>query len=176
MSDDTETTKNIQDITVEVTSVAEKKKSSLKLILMIIIPLLLIAGVVVMLFFTSFGHKLLHKETKDGEAKELSPHDLTYYPMPEILVNLNNPEKKRSNFLRIVVKLELSDPEAVKTLDLIKPRILDSFQVYLRELRTEDLQGSAGIQRLREELLKRVNAVANPVKARDILFETMLIQ
>jgi flagellar FliL protein len=56
------------------------------------------------------------------------------------------------------------------------PRIMDNFQVYLRELRIEDLKGSAGMYRLREELLVRVNAAAAPAKVRDVLFKEMLVQ
>ena len=56
------------------------------------------------------------------------------------------------------------------------PRIVDSFQVYLRELRTEDLQGAAGMYRLREELMMRVNRVAAPAKINDVLFQDVLVQ
>ncbi|MFQ5467950.1 MAG: flagellar basal body-associated FliL family protein, partial [Kiloniellaceae bacterium] len=48
--------------------------------------------------------------------------------------------------------------------------------VYLRELRIQDLQGSAGLQRLREELLLRVATAAYPAQVRDVLFREMLIQ
>ena len=56
------------------------------------------------------------------------------------------------------------------------PRIVDNFQVYLRELRVEDLRGSSGLYRLREELLQRVNAAAAPAKVTDVLFKELLIQ
>ena len=56
------------------------------------------------------------------------------------------------------------------------PRIVDNFQVYLRELRIEDLQGAAGMYRLREELLSRVGKAAQPAEIVDILFKEMLIQ
>ena len=39
-------------------------------------------------------------------------------------------------------------------IEAVMPRIVDNFQIYLRELRLEDLRGSAGIYRLREELLR----------------------
>jgi flagellar protein FliL len=58
----------------------------------------------------------------------------------------------------------------------VMPRIVDSFQVYLRELRVEDLQGAAGVHLLREELLTRVNASVKPVKVNDVLFREMLVQ
>jgi flagellar FliL protein len=56
------------------------------------------------------------------------------------------------------------------------PRIVDNFQIYLRELRVDDLRGSGGIYRLREELLARVNAAVAPVKVNDVLFKEMLVQ
>ena len=46
----------------------------------------------------------------------------------------------------------------------------------LREMRVEDLSGSAGIYRLREELLDRVNVAARPVVVNDVLFREMLVQ
>ena len=54
--------------------------------------------------------------------------------------------------------------------------VVDSFQVYLRALRVEDLQGSAGILRLRQELLTRVADAAKPTEVRDVLFKEMLVQ
>ncbi len=56
------------------------------------------------------------------------------------------------------------------------PRVVDSFQVYMRELRIEDLDGSAGMFRIKEELLSRVNAAVYPIEINDILFKEMLIQ
>jgi len=78
--------------------------------------------------------------------------------------------------LKLSVSLELDDPLIVPDVEKVKPRIIDRFQVYLRELRVEDLRGSGGIYRLREELLARVNSAAAPVKVRDVLFKEMLVQ
>ena len=39
-----------------------------------------------------------------------------------------------------------------------------------------DLRGSAGLYRLREELLVRVNKAAAPAKVSDVLFKEMLVQ
>jgi flagellar FliL protein len=46
----------------------------------------------------------------------------------------------------------------------------------LRELRVEDLSGSASVYRLKEELLRRVNLAVEPVKVKDVLFREMIIQ
>ena len=62
---------------------------------------------------------------------------------------------------------------------IIQPRlakVMDAFQVYLRELRKSDLDGSAGIYRLKEELLRRVNVAIAPAQVENILFKEILVQ
>jgi flagellar protein FliL len=98
-----------------------------------------------------------------------------FFDMPELLVNLNT-GGRRVSFLKLSIALELTDPADVPKVQLLLPRLIDSFQVYLRELRLEDLRGSAGIYRLREDLLARVNEAAKPVKIKDVLFKEMLVQ
>jgi flagellar FliL protein len=78
--------------------------------------------------------------------------------------------------LKIKVALELANANDLPQVEKLMPRVLDNFQVYLRELRVEDLQGSAGMYRLREELLARVNAAVAPAKVNDVLFKEMLVQ
>ena len=58
----------------------------------------------------------------------------------------------------------------------VLPRIVDHFQVYLRELKPDSLKGSAGVYRLRQELLTRIAAAAYPLKAKDVLFREVLVQ
>ncbi|MDY0241246.1 MAG: flagellar basal body-associated FliL family protein, partial [Rhodospirillaceae bacterium] len=83
---------------------------------------------------------------------------------------------RKQNFLKIRVSLELKNALDVSRIEQVIPRIIDNFQVYLRELRIEDLQGSAGMLRLREELLARVNAAVAPATVNDILFKEILVQ
>ena len=92
-----------------------------------------------------------------------------------MIVNLNTGGRK-STFLKIRVSLELEDAGDISRIETVMPRILDNFQVYLRELRIEDLKGSSGMYRLREELLTRVNAAAAPAKVHDVLFKELLVQ
>ncbi len=103
------------------------------------------------------------------------PVKVVFYDLPEILVNLNTGGRK-STFLKIRVSLELENAEDVARIEAVMPRIIDNFQVYLRELRVEDLKGSAGMYRLREELLTRVTLAAAPSKVSDVLFKEMLVQ
>ena len=105
-------------------------------------------------------------------AAETVPY---FLDLPEILVTLNTGGRK-STFLKIGISLELHEEADASKIQQIMPRIIDSFQVYLRELRLDDLKGSAGMYRLNEELLKRVNAAATPTKINAVLFKEMLVQ
>lgn len=98
-----------------------------------------------------------------------------YFSLGDLLVNLSG-EGKHPNFLKVKISLELADEKDLPLMDAIKPRIIDNFQVYLRELRIEDLRGSAGMYRLREELLMRVTEAAQPIRVHDVLFQEMLVQ
>ena len=53
-------------------------------------------------------------------------------------------------------------------------RVTDAFQTYLRELRPSDLEGSAGLYRLKEELTRRVNAAIEPARINAVLFKDRL--
>ena len=155
-----------------------------KKLIMILIPLLLIFGAAGALYFTGMADKIMglfHKKEAaapvledTGKPGQPAPQAV-FYDLPEILVNLNSNGRKQ-NFLKIRVSLELESPLDVPKIESVMPRIIDNFQVYLRELRIEDLQGSAGLLRLREELLTRVNSSVKPAKVNDVLFKEMLVQ
>ncbi len=164
------------DLGEDVELETEPRKKGLpgkKIVLFIGVPLLLLIGAAVGLWVTGMADKLLGSD-KSQSAQE-SGSNTVFYKMPTMLVNLNSGDG-RSNFLKLTVSLELeseADREKIKTMT---PRIVDNFQVYLRELRIEDLRGSAGLQRLREELLLRVNNAVEGVQVQDVLFKEMLVQ
>ncbi len=138
--------------------------------------LLLVAGTGGVLYATGFASKLLGGKAETTEAAAPPPaKPSVFLDLPDLLVNLNSTGRKAS-FLKISVSLELEEQGDTARIQAVMPRIVDNFQVYLRELRVEDLRGSGGIYRLREELLARVNAAASPVKVRDVLFKEMLVQ
>jgi flagellar FliL protein len=98
-----------------------------------------------------------------------------YYELPEFLVNLSS-TTNRASFLKMRVTLELRDQAAVALVEANKPRIVDTFNTYLRELRAPDVQGSAGIYRLRDELLSRINGTVQEGLVKDILFSEIIVQ
>ena len=158
----------------------KKGMSGKKLVLFIILPILLLAGGGGGAYFAGLLDPLLGIEpVQEGEQEEeedVSDNEqAVFYDLPELLVNLNTKGRKTS-FLKISVSLELKDPNDIPRIEKVLPRVIDQFQVYLRELRADDLKGSTGIHRLREELLRRVNIAAKPAKILDVLFKEMLVQ
>ncbi|MEQ8369536.1 MAG: flagellar basal body-associated FliL family protein [Alphaproteobacteria bacterium] len=151
---------------------ARKKRAGKKLILFIAAPVVLLLAAAGGLFATGMiggGGG----EDDHAEATEVLPP--VFFEMPEMLVNLAS-DGRRSNFLKVQVSLEVGGEHDIPRIKAAMPRIVDSFNAYLRDLRLEDLQGSAGIYRLREELLLRVTQVAAPAEVRDVLFTEMLVQ
>lgn len=164
------------DVEVE-TGPKKRGLSGKKLVLFIVLPVVLLLVTGAGLYFSGLLDSLLGRgHIGDAMEEELKPLPTAlYYDLPDMLVNLNTGERGQA-FLRLTVSLELVSSDAWGILDQVQPRVIDSFQVYLRELRVEDLSGSAGIQRLREELLLRVNAAAQSHVVKDLLFKEMLVQ
>ena len=148
-----------------------------KLVLFIILPILLLVGGAAGAYFAGLLDPLMGAMEPEAEEVEVEPVDTraVFFDLPQMLVNLNTGGRK-NNYLKISISLELAKETDRAELTNLLPRVVDNFQVYLRELRVEDLRGSAGVQRLREELLMRVNAAVHPIVVRDVLFKEMLVQ
>ncbi|KAA2234825.1 flagellar basal body-associated protein FliL [Salinarimonas soli] len=102
---------------------------------------------------------------------------VAFLDVREMVVNLApEPNQERSRFLKFKVALEVNDPLLVKEITPMLPRVEDAFQVFVRELRASDLEGSAGVYRLREELLRRVNVALHPVRVDAVLFKDIVVQ
>lgn len=125
------------------------------------------------LWFSGVAPRLLglsHAEQKD--AKPVAP---TYIDLPEMVANLNS-DARRPSYVKLQARLELTRPQDAEIVRTAMPRLQDMFQTYLREMRPEELRGSAGTYRLREELIGRANLAAAPAHVSDVLFTQMLIQ
>ena len=151
---------------------AGKKKLPLKLIIMAAAGVLVLGG-------GGFGaYKMMsggdHKDEKKAEAPKVKP--ATFFDLPEVLVNLSSAGSDRSQYLKIKIVLELPDQALVESIKPLLPRVMDAFQTYLRELRATDLEGSAGLYRLKEELTRRVNLAIAPSTVTAVLFQVIVVQ
>ncbi|MDY0870530.1 flagellar basal body-associated FliL family protein [Dongia rigui] len=164
----------------------KKKMSGKKLVLFIVLPLLLLGGGGAAAYFLLFKEDPKKAEAgHEGEADaaaaeeeaaaEDEAHPPVFIELPKMQANLIMTGKKQP-FMVTTLVLEVGSPEEQKLVEELQPRIENEIVTYLRSLRPEDIQGAAGLQRLREELLLRVKAAAKPAKVKDILFKEMLVQ
>jgi flagellar FliL protein len=151
-----------------------KKAGKGKLILIAVPVVLLLVGAG--LWFTGILPHLLgmdKQEEKVGEAAKPVPP--SYLDIPEMIANLNNNTHKIA-YVKLSARVEIPKPEDVEKVKAALPRLQDMMQTYLREMRPEELRGSAGTYRLREELLVRANVAVAPAKVSDVLFTQLLVQ
>lgn len=99
-----------------------------------------------------------------------------FVELPEMTVNLATVDAQKQRYVRITVALEVDRPEMAEAIKPMMPRVLDSFQTHLRELRPDDIRGSSGAYRLKEELLRRVNTAIAPAKVDAVLFKDIVVQ
>ena len=97
------------------------------------------------------------------------------FNLPPMTVNLSSGEQGEQ-FMKLSVALEVASEDMMLQIQPRMAKVVDAFQVYLRELRKADLEGSAGIYRLKEELRRRVNVAIFPAQVESILFREILIQ
>lgn len=173
----------------------KKKLSGKALILFIVLPAILVLGgggaAAYLLLFN--GHPAEqhadageHGKGKAGEAPaEPTPgpngttimpgENVTFVGLPEMLVNITGADG-RPAFLKLKLTVEAPNEASVTALTTNVPRVTDEFNGFLREMRTDDLAGSAGAYRLRLELLRRVNLAIAPAQVNAVLIEEMMVQ
>jgi flagellar FliL protein len=151
-----------------------KKGGKGKLILLAVPVVLLLAGAG--LWFSGIlPHALGLDKHEEHSAEAAKPVPPTYIDVPEMVANLNSNSHKPS-YVKLSARIEVPKPEDAEKVKAALPRLQDMMQTYLREMRPEELRGSAGTYRLREELLVRANAAVAPAKVSDVLFTQMLVQ
>jgi flagellar protein FliL len=153
----------------------KRKSGGKKKLILLAVPILLIGGIAG-LWFSGILPGLLNNRTNQREALEAAkPAVPVYIDLPDMIANLAGAANKPI-YIKLQARLEISKAEDADKVKQAMPRLQDLFQTYLREMRPEELRGSAGIYRLREELLGRANVAVAPVRVNDVLFTQLLIQ
>ncbi|WP_407050484.1 flagellar basal body-associated FliL family protein [Methyloraptor flagellatus] len=147
--------------------------------------LIIIGGAVGALLLIGGGAAFFLMGGKKEEAHGADPHapaaahdvkkETLFVELPEMTVNLSTVDS-RATFLKVKIALEVSDKMTEEKIKPVLPRVLDAFQLYLRELRSSDLDGSAGLYRVKEELQRRINVAIYPAKIEAVLFKEILVQ
>lgn len=153
------------------------KKGIPKLFLIIgAAALVVVLGGAALFFFLSRGTaEAEHGVAQGDHAATLAAGQTFIFNLPPMIINLNK-EDESDAVMKLTVALEVADQTMMAEIQPRLAKVVDAFQVYLRELRKSDLEGSAGIYRLKEELLRRVNVSIYPSRVESVLFKEILVQ
>jgi len=148
-------------------------KGKLKMMIAVIAVLAMVIGGATWFFFLRS-----HGEEGQGNAHAEAPPPKppAYVEVPDMLVNLIGLPGERVQYLKAKIVLEVKEEKQAEAIKPSLPRVTDIFQTYLRELRPSDLNGSAGLFRLKEDLTRRVNAAVAPNQVNAVLFKEVVIQ
>ena len=151
----------------------QAKKSRIPRRLLIIgaagLIVLLVAGAA-LYFFVFAG-----RGAADAAKAQTAVSETFIFNLPPMTVNLNDDGAPGDQFLKLSVALEVADESVMKEIQPRMAKVVDAFQVYLRELRKSDLEGSEGVYRLKEELRRRINVAIFPAQIDGILFKEILV-
>lgn len=98
-----------------------------------------------------------------------------FVDVPTVSVNLRSPDGA-PRFLKLHLMLVPGPKTTDAALKDKLPVILDAYQPFLRELRPEDLGGSAAVYRLKEELMVRATRVLGPGMVKEVLIQDLIQQ
>jgi flagellar FliL protein len=108
--------------------------------------------------------------------KEVKPEDIVFCDLPDMMVTLYNHGGASNHIVKFSISLQLNDKNDQPHVNAYIPRVVDVFQVYVRQLGIEDVVGPQHLQSLRDALLPRLNAALEPSHVDDILFREVLVQ
>lgn len=138
--------------------------------------LLIGAAITYFIYFSFFVDK---KE----EHVEIVQYNTNYYPLPEIKVRIKHEDDR---FGYLVIGLTLKLPAVVKVDDYrkVEPEILDLLHTYLSSIALEDFSASAttsftspvGLERLRQNIVRRLNTILAPLIIESVLFRKLITQ
>jgi flagellar basal body-associated protein FliL len=110
-------------------------------------------------------------------------YNASYYPLPELKLSV---KKDEENLSYLVIGLTLKLPEGLKPENFHKkePEILDALHTYFSSITLDSLGSSpskslvspVGLERLRQNLIRRLNTVLAPLKIESILFRKLITQ
>ena len=157
---------------------AESSEPGRKLFGLVSLKLAIIAGAAFLIVAGGGGatYFFLFSHSKEPKVAAVPGKPVVFVDLPDVLVNLSNTGNDRTQYLKVKIVLELPDQLRIAQIQPVMPRVMDAFQTYLRELRPSDLDGSAGLYRLKEELTRRVNASIAPSRINAVLFKEIVVQ
>ncbi len=143
----------------------------------ILLKWIIIGGVLLSIVAAAVGGGLYYFRSAATVKKkpDLPPPIIgTLWPMEPFIVNLRDNNGER--YLKVVLQLEVSQPAVVSELELLKPKLRDSTLDLLGAKSYQELQDLSGKQKLRDDIMIRLNSFLTSGKIVRIYFTEFVIQ
>ena len=162
----------------EIKEQEEKKGGKKKFIIILIIILILLGGGAAAYKFLVLDKQKDKKKEKKAEkiVKEIkNVEDLgVEFDVGTFIVNLQDRDADR--YLKVSVVLEVQDNKIKAELEKRKPQVKDAITTLLFTKSSKELKTAEGIEQLKEEIIKRVNAILPIGGVKNVYFTDFVIQ
>jgi flagellar protein FliL len=98
--------------------------------------------------------------------------DVRYIPLDPLVISLRPDGGARH--LRFTAQLEVPTTHLAEV-ELLRPRVIDVLNGFLRAVEPNDLEGPAALTRLRAQMLRRVRIVVGEGRIRDLLIMEFIL-
>ncbi len=156
----------------------EEKKGGKKKLLIFLLLFLILAGAG---GGAAYKFLVLDKKGKEEDKAEKIVEEIKnieevgiQYDLGSFIVNLA--DKDADRYLKISIVLEVQDEKVKMEVEKRLPQIKDVITTLLFTKTSEDLKTPEGLERLKEEILKRVNAILPIGGVKNVYFTEFVIQ
>jgi len=148
--------------------VPQKKKLPLKKLIIIGITVVVVvtAGALGAIYYKKFFDK---KEKQEQQAPVGA-----IWSMEPFIVNIKDENSDR--YLKIVIELDISDKNYIAEMNQLKPKLRDNILDLLSSKTYKDIMDISGKQRLRDEIMVRLNSFLTDGKIVKVYFTEFVIQ
>ncbi|GAB6072301.1 flagellar basal body-associated FliL family protein [Venenivibrio stagnispumantis] len=153
----------------------EKKGSKLKLLLIIVIALL-IAAIVGFFVYTKFFHKEEEKSPSEKITKEIKSVEEKGVEVEAGTYIVNLADKDADRYIKVTIVLEVQDDKVKEEATQRMPQIKDTINTLLFTKTSTELKSPEGVEKLKEDIIRRVNAILPIGGVKNVYFTEFVIQ
>ena len=157
--------------TIEPAAATAKPGGRKKMVIGAVAALVLLGGGSGAYFFLSGDDKADATE----QVAEADAEPPVFIDVPPMVVNLRSADGA-ARFVKLRFMLVPGPEGEAAVIEKKLPLLLDAYQPFLRELRPEDLAGSAAVFRIKEEMLVRARDVLGAGQVKDVLIQVLIQQ
>ncbi|MGU3315156.1 flagellar basal body-associated FliL family protein [Sphingomonas sp. M6A6_1c] len=136
---------------------------------------LIAAAVVLLLVLAGGAYAWLNQSRGHAAAAKPVDSEKAMIDVPAMVVSLHTSDG-RPHLLKLHVILLAADTDKVPAVRTRLPLYIDELQPFLHELRPDDLNGSAAVFRVKEEMLSRAADAFGEGAVRDVLIQDLIQQ